>query len=60
MIRSSKREKTVSARVTDGFLVVRVPAWTTKEQEQELVDKVLGPLRGEVALRPPAAGAQSP
>ena len=41
VIRSSKREKTVSARMTDGVLVVRVPAWTTKDEEQALVDKVL-------------------
>ena len=41
VIRSPRREKTVSARITDGVLVVRVPAWTTEEEEQALVDKVL-------------------
>lgn len=41
VIRSSKRQKTVSARMVDGVLVVRVPAWTTSDEEQALVDKVL-------------------
>ena len=41
VIRSSKRKKTVSARMMDGVLVVRVPAWTTKDEEQALVSKVL-------------------
>ena len=41
VIRSSKRSKTVSARMSDGVLVVRVPAWTTKDEEQALVNKVL-------------------
>ena len=41
VIRSSKRHKTVSARMSDGVLVVRVPAWTTKDEEQALVGKVL-------------------
>ena len=41
VIRSSRRQKTVSARMTDGVLVVRVPAWTTKDEEQALVSKVL-------------------
>ena len=41
VIRSSKRKKTVSARMLDGVLVVRVPAWTTKDEEQALVNKVL-------------------
>lgn len=41
VIRSSKRHKTVSARMSDGVLVVRVPAWTTDSEEQELVSRVL-------------------
>lgn len=41
VIRSSRRQKTVSARMSDGVLVVRVPAWTTKDEEQALVSKVL-------------------
>ena len=41
VIRSPKRNKTVSARMSDGVLVVRVPGWTTKEEEQALVSKVL-------------------
>lgn len=41
VIRSSKRKKTVSARMLGGVLVVRIPAWTTKDEEQALVTKVL-------------------
>lgn len=41
VIRSSRRHKTVSARMSDGELIVRVPAWTTRDEEQELVDKIL-------------------
>ena len=41
VIRSPKRKKTVSARMSEGVLVVRVPAWTTKDEEQALVSKVL-------------------
>ena len=41
VIRSPKRNKTVSARLSEGVLVVRVPAWTTKDEEQALVSKVL-------------------
>ena len=41
VIRSSRRQKTVSARMSDGVLVVRVPAWTTEDEEQALVSKVL-------------------
>ena len=41
VIRSPKRNKTVSARMSDGVLIVRVPAWTTKDEEQALVSKVL-------------------
>ena len=42
VIRSSRRVKTVSARLTDGVLVVRVPAWMTPEEEHALVSKVVG------------------
>ena len=41
VIRSSKRRKTVSARMSDGVLVVRVPDWMTKDEEQAFVSKVL-------------------
>lgn len=41
VIRSARRQKTVSARMSDGVLVVRVPGWTTKDEEQALVSKVL-------------------
>ena len=41
VIRSPRRNKTVSARMSDGVLVVRVPAWTTKDEERALVSKVL-------------------
>ncbi|MCY4665329.1 MAG: hypothetical protein OXC00_11740, partial [Acidimicrobiaceae bacterium] len=41
VIRSPKRKKTVSARMSEGVLVVRVPAWTTEDEEEALVSKGL-------------------
>lgn len=37
VIRSSKRRKTVSARIVDGRVVVRMPTWMSTSQEQEYV-----------------------
>ena len=59
VIRSSKRRKTVSARMLDGVLVVRIPAWTTKDEEQALVSKVLARFEekwrcGQLPLEPRA------
>ena len=41
VIRSSKRKASVSARLRDGVLVVRIPGFFTKDQEQTSVAKVL-------------------
>jgi len=44
VIRSSKRRKSVSARVVDGRIVVRMPQWMTKAQEAEYVDAMVAKL----------------
>lgn len=41
MIRSARRHKTVSARVVDGRIRVRIPAWMSVEDEREFVDRVV-------------------
>ncbi|HEY0068570.1 MAG TPA: M48 family metallopeptidase [Chloroflexia bacterium] len=41
IIRSHNRVKTASARMVDGKLVVRVPAGISREEERELVEKLL-------------------
>ena len=59
VIRSPRRQKTVSARMTDGVLVVRIPASKTKDEEQALVSMVLARFEekwrcGHVPLAPRA------
>ena len=44
VIRSAKRRKSVSARVVDGRIVVRMPQWMTKAQEAEYVDAMVAKL----------------
>ena len=44
VIRSSKRRKSVSARVVDGRIVVRMPQWMTKAQETEYVESMVAKL----------------
>jgi predicted metal-dependent hydrolase len=44
VIRSSKRRKSVSARIVDGRIVVRMPQWMTKAQEAEYVDSMVAKL----------------
>jgi predicted metal-dependent hydrolase len=44
VIRSSKRRKSVSARIVDGRIVVRMPQWMTKAQEAEYVDAMVAKL----------------
>ena len=44
VIRSSKRRKSVSARVVDGRIVVRMPQWMTKAQEAEYVEAMVAKL----------------
>lgn len=41
IVRSKKRKKTVSARVVNGAIVVRVPASLTSDQEQDAVTKLV-------------------
>ncbi len=44
VVRSSKRRKTVSASVIDGRVVVRMPTWMTKAQEDEYVTELVAKL----------------
>lgn len=44
VIRSSKRRKTVSARIVDGRVVVRMPHGMTKAQEEEYVTSLVARL----------------
>lgn len=44
VIRSSKRRKSVSARIVDGHVVVRMPQWMTKAQEVEYVTSMVAKL----------------
>lgn len=37
VIRSARRRRTVQARVTDGVLQVRIPAWMSREEEAQAV-----------------------
>ncbi len=41
VVRSSRRKESVSARMTDGVLVVRIPDFFTKDEERTMVSKVL-------------------
>lgn len=42
VLRSAKRRKTVSARLVDGVLEVRVPAWMSAEEEARHVERMVG------------------
>jgi predicted metal-dependent hydrolase len=44
VVRSAKRRKTVSASIVDGRVVVRMPTWMTKAQEEEYVASLVGRL----------------
>lgn len=44
VVRSKKRRKSVSARVVDGRIVVRMPQWMTKAQEAEYVTSLVAKL----------------
>lgn len=44
VIRSPKRRKSVSVRVVDGKVVVRMPQWMSKEQEREYINSMLASL----------------
>jgi predicted metal-dependent hydrolase len=44
VVRSAKRRKSVSARVVDGRIVVRMPQWMSKAQEAEYVAALVAKL----------------
>lgn len=41
VIRSERRVKTVSARIVDGVIRVRIPAWMSEAEEQKFVREVV-------------------
>ena len=49
VVRSANRRKTVSARVVDGRIVVRMPQWMTKAQEAEYVTSLVARLERQHA-----------
>ncbi len=44
VIRSAKRRKSVSARIVDGRIVIRMPHWMSKAQEREYVESLVAKL----------------
>ena len=44
VVRSSRRRKSVSARIVDGRIVVRMPQWMSKAQEAEYVSSLVAKL----------------
>jgi len=44
VIRSAKRRKSVSARIVDGRIVVRMPQWMSKAQEASYVESMVAKL----------------
>lgn len=44
VVRSSKRRKSVSARIVEGRIVVRMPQWMTKAQEATYVEAMVAKL----------------
>ena len=44
VVRSAKRRKSVSARIVDGRIVIRMPQWMTKAQEREYVESLVAKL----------------
>ena len=42
VIRSAKRIKTVSARIVEGVIRVRVPAWMSSEEQDRAVEQIVG------------------
>lgn len=51
VVRSSKRRKSVSARIVDGRIVVRMPQWMTKKQEAEYVTDLVAKLERQSTAR---------
>jgi predicted metal-dependent hydrolase len=44
VVRSAKRRKSVSARIVDGRIVIRMPQWMTKAQEREYIESLVAKL----------------
>ncbi len=59
VIRSAKRRKSVSARVVDGRVVVRMPQWMSTAQEQEYVASMLQKLERQRASQAVDLGARA-
>jgi predicted metal-dependent hydrolase len=51
VVRSVKRRKTVSARIIDGRVVVRMPQWMSKAQEREYVTDLLAKLERQAGAK---------
>ena len=51
VVRSPKRRKTVSATVVDGRIVVRMPTWMTKAQEEEYVAALVARLERQQSAK---------
>jgi hypothetical protein len=49
VVRSAKRRKSVSARIVDGRIVVRMPHWMSKAQEAEYVTSLVAKLERQHA-----------
>jgi len=49
VVRSAKRRKSVSARIVDGRIVVRMPQWMSKAQEREYVEAMVAKLERQHA-----------
>lgn len=51
VVRSTKRRKSVSARIVDGRIVVRMPQWMSKAQEAEYVTSLVAKLERQHAAQ---------
>lgn len=49
VIRSARRKRTVQARMEEGTLVVRIPDWMSKKEEEEAVASMLARLERKQA-----------
>ena len=51
VIRSARRTRTSSARLVEGRIQVRIPAWFSEEQERETVEKLVAKVRKRTTPR---------
>ena len=51
VIRSARRTRTSSARLVEGRIQVRIPAWLSEEQERETVEKLVAKVRKRTTPR---------